>query len=55
MKTVTLKLDVIKAQGLLSCLLRTSAKGYALDVGEEVETILCNFIKKQKQQNINND
>lgn len=42
---LTLTLDTIEARHLLNCLLRTSAKGKDLDVGEMIEDKLVKFLK----------
>jgi hypothetical protein len=42
---LTLKLTKEEARGLLTCIMRTSAKGKDLDVGEMVEEQLVQFLK----------
>ena len=43
-KTLKLELDKESARGLLNCLMRTSAKGKDLDVGEMIEDKLTKFL-----------
>ena len=42
-----LELTKAEARGLLTCILRTSAKGTDLDIGEMVEEKLVEFLKKE--------
>lgn len=45
-ESLTLKLNKEEARHLLNCLIRTSAKGKDLDVGEMVEEKLVNFLNQ---------
>lgn len=47
-KTLTLTLNKESAQGLLGCLMRTSASGTSLEVGEKIEKELVDFINDNK-------
>jgi hypothetical protein len=47
---VTIELNAKDARHLLNCIIRTGASGEDLDVGEEVEEILWNFVKDKEKR-----